>query len=140
MAEYETYVVLEGVAFDAPSFQKFAAAKNVAGSAKQWEKRDGRPLSPPVPYWESASSKDVDVFDETSLQVTLRQVGNLLASIPSESPVAVTVVIVVQVHENVVNGGISFSAETIAALHEIGAEVDIDIVPKLEGLRPDDAR
>jgi hypothetical protein len=124
------YVSLQGPSFNPKDFHA-RADQIVRGQVRQ-RKHTGAPLANvPLEYW--ASSPTVLPPDQAGIALydLLAKIAPLFSAIPERATLQVFAHVVLEFDPGEEPVGLNFAQKTISLLRDIGAELDIDAVPRI---------
>jgi hypothetical protein len=124
------YISLQGFAFDPHDFH--ARVGGVVPGEVRHRKHSGAPLTNfPLDYWASPAAAVSPVAVGTTLCDVLARLGPFVGALPERAGLRVYANVVLEFDPGEEPVGLNFPAKVIELLRAIGAELDIDAVPRL---------
>jgi len=127
---FRIYISIDGNSFDAEYFNS-KISDVISGDVVKRKYNRRSPESPPTSFWKTAEIVTSSTEPECELQRLLERVGSNLPLGNESSGIEITAEIVAEYDDGEEPRGFYFNAATIRMLGQLGAQLDIDAVPRL---------
>jgi hypothetical protein len=125
-----TYISIQGSSFNPQEFD--AQGGSTIGGEVRKRKHTGAPLTNvPLDFWSSKVSQGSSDDVSQRLAILLKEVAPFVVRLSDRSGLRIYAHVVLEFDQGEEPAGLFFSTETIALLNDVGAELDIDAVPRL---------